>query len=222
MRPHVERAQVDELLRERPQADVDPLVLGIPEGDVLERVGVEVRLELAVEHVEDVLVELRGDAGGIVVGGLEGGGVLDQVRAEQEAVARVHQGGDPGEERAPGPGAEVADRAAEEGDQRPLGPGDPLEVGLVVADDALDREPRVLVDELAGGPAGDLLGDVDRDEPLERAGVAHRVEENAALGGGAGAELDQRPRPRRRDDRGRSRVAGSRARNGSGSTPAVR
>ena len=36
--------------------------------------------------------------------------------------------------------------------------------------------------------------------------VAHRVEENAALGGGAGAELDQRPRPRRGDDLGRSRV----------------
>ena len=40
-------------------------------GDVLEGVEVEVGAELAVEHAEDVLVELGGDAGGVVVGGLE-------------------------------------------------------------------------------------------------------------------------------------------------------
>ena len=71
MRSHVEVAEVDELLRQRPQADVDPLVVGVPEGDVLEGVEIEVGVELAVEDVEDVLVELGGDARGVVVGGLE-------------------------------------------------------------------------------------------------------------------------------------------------------
>ena len=56
---------------QRAQADVDPLVVGVEEGDVLERVGVEVGVELAVEDVEHVLVELGGDPGGVVVGGLE-------------------------------------------------------------------------------------------------------------------------------------------------------
>ena len=147
---------------QRAQADVDPAVVGVPEGDVLEGVGVEVGAELAVEHVEDVLVELGGDPGGVVVGGLEPGPVLDQVGAEQEAVARVHQGRDPGEERAPRRGAEVADRAAEEGDQRALLARHPLEVGLVVADDAVDAQAPYSSTSSRGGPPGDLLGDVDR------------------------------------------------------------
>ena len=105
-----------------------------------------------------------------------------------------------------GAGPEVADRAAEEGEQRALGARDPLEVGLVVADDAVDVQARVLVDELVGDAARDLLGDVDGHVRLERAGVAHRVEQHPALGGGARAELDQRPRRRRGDDLGRAGV----------------
>ena len=79
-------------------------------------------------------------------------------------------------------------------------------MGLVVADDPLDREPGILVDQLGGDPAGDALGDVDGNESPERPGVAHRVEQDAALRGRPGAELDQRPRLRGRDDRGRPRV----------------
>jgi hypothetical protein len=49
---------------------------GSLKGDVLEPAEVEVGVELAVEDVEHVLVELGGDAGGVVVGGLEAGAVL--------------------------------------------------------------------------------------------------------------------------------------------------
>jgi hypothetical protein len=55
---------------------------------VLEGVDVEVSLELSVEDREDVLVELGSDALRVVVGGLEDGRVLDQVRAEQKAIVR--------------------------------------------------------------------------------------------------------------------------------------
>ena len=63
----------DGLGGERAQADVHPLLAGVIAGDVLEGVEVEVGGELAVEDREDVLVELGGDAGGVVVGGLQAG-----------------------------------------------------------------------------------------------------------------------------------------------------
>ena len=55
MDAHVEVADVDDLLGERAQADVDPQVVGVPEGDMLERVEVEVRVELAVERPRSTL-----------------------------------------------------------------------------------------------------------------------------------------------------------------------
>ena len=79
--------------------------------------------------------------GGVVVSGLEPGALLDQVGPEQEAVLRVHQRRDPGEERAADVGMEVADRAAEEGDQAAGLARDPLEVGLVVAHDPVHPQP---------------------------------------------------------------------------------
>ena len=113
----VEAVEPHLLVGERAQADVHPLRLGVVAGDVLEGVEVEVGAELAVEDGEDVLVELGGDAGGVVVGGLEAGAVLDQVGAEQEVVAGAEQRRDPLEEGVALARVEVADRAAEEGDQ---------------------------------------------------------------------------------------------------------
>ena len=46
----------------RAQAHLDPLVRAVEERDVLERLGVEVGVELAVDHVQHVAVELGGDA----------------------------------------------------------------------------------------------------------------------------------------------------------------
>ena len=188
----VEAVDRDLLVGERAQADVHPLRLGVVAGDVLEGVEVEVGAELAVEHLEHVLVELGGDAGGVVVGGLEPVAVLDQVGAEQELVAGPQQRRDPLEEGLARARVEVADGAAEEGDQpAAVGRGDPLQVLLEVADEAADGEAGVLVDQAGGRLVGDLLGDVDRDVGLEAAGVAHRVEQVAGLRRRAGAELDQ-------------------------------
>src|SRR5262249_7752917 len=49
------------------QSHLDPLVLGVEAGDVVEGARIEVGTELAVDDVEDVAVELGGDAGGVVV-----------------------------------------------------------------------------------------------------------------------------------------------------------
>ncbi len=163
---------------------------------MLEGVKIEVGAELTVQHLQDVLVELSGDAAGVVVGGLEPIVRLDQIGAEQEAIVRPHQGGEAGEKVAPGRGVEVADRAAEEGDQATaLAVGDALEVVLEVADEAAHGEARVLPDQRLGSLVGDLLGDVDRDVGLQAAGIAHRAEQVAGLCRRAGAELDQRLRP---------------------------
>ena len=151
----VDALEPHRLVGERAQADVHPLLLGVVAGDVLEGVEVEVGAELAVEDLEHVLVELGGDALGVVVGGLEADPVLDQVGAEQEVVAGEHQRRDPAHEGAPLVGVEVADRAAEEGDQPLLaGVGDALQVVLEVADQAAHLEPRVLVDQRLGGLRG--------------------------------------------------------------------
>ena len=143
------------LVGERAQADVHALLVAVVAGDVLEGVEVEVGAELAVEDLEHVLVELGGDPLGVVVGGLEAGRVLDQVGAEQEVVAGEHQRRDPAHEGAALVGVEVADRAAEEGDQAPFaGVGDALEVVLEVADEAAHVEPRVLARPAARRSAG--------------------------------------------------------------------
>ena len=76
----------------RAQAHLDPLALAVEERDVLEGVDVEVGAELAVDDVQDVAVELGGDARRVVVGGLEHRRVLDEVGAQQEVVvARAQQ-----------------------------------------------------------------------------------------------------------------------------------
>ena len=78
-------------------------------------------------------------------------------------VFRTEERGDPGQELAALAGIEVADRAAEEGEETGAAVAlDALEVGLEVADEAAHVEARVLVDEQTGGLVGDLLGDVDR------------------------------------------------------------
>jgi hypothetical protein len=54
---------------------------------VVEPLRREVRVQIPVDHPQDVAVELRGHAGRIVVGPHEPSGVLHQVGAEEQAVA---------------------------------------------------------------------------------------------------------------------------------------
>ena len=196
----VEAVEAHLLVGERAQADVHPLRLGVVAGDVLEGVEVEVGAELAVEHLEHVLVELGGDPGGVVVGGLEPGAVLDQVGAEQELVAGAEQRRDPLEEGLALARVEVADGAAEEGDQpRPGAVGIRSRSCSKSQTRPRTVEARVLVDQARRGLVGDLLGDVDRDVGLEAAG--RRASRSA--GGGSSPPSRSRARPGCRDRRRR-------------------
>ena len=75
---------------------------GVPAGAVGEGVEVEVGAEFAVEAGEDVFVEGGGDAGGVVIGGEEGGDGFTfaggEVGAEEEGVAGREMGAEVAED----------------------------------------------------------------------------------------------------------------------------
>jgi hypothetical protein len=154
--------------------------------------------------VQDVAVELRRDAGRVVVGRLDDRRVLDQVRPEQEGVALAQHAAHVAQQSPAAAGREVPDRAAEERHEPPAAVrrGDLAEVALEVADHAVHLQAGVVVDQLVGGLAHHPLGHVHGDIPR---GTVHRVEQHARLQRGARAQLDQLRRgARRRDDLARA------------------
>ena len=192
------------MLAARAQAHLDPLVLGVEQGDVVEVLGVEVGVELAVEDAQDVAVELGGDALLVVVGGLQHARVLDQVGAHQQVVVGAEQAADRAQEATAAAGLEVADGAAEERDDpRPDRRGHAVEVALEVADHAVHAQAGVLLGERLRAVAHHALGHVDRHVALQRAGGVQRVEQHARLRGRARAELDELDGARQRRQLGR-------------------
>ncbi len=201
--------QVHGLVGQRAQPHLDPFVPRIPHRDVLELVGVEVGAELGVQHREDVLVELGGDAGVVVVRGDQHGRILDQVGAEQEEVAGAQPGPDPGQERGALIGQQVPDRAAQEGDQpgggRVAVRGEP-QVLLEVGDHGAHVQARVLRGQRVTRRDQGRLADVHRHVAAQRARRAQRVQQQPGLVRGPRAELDERPGPRLPGDLGRGGV----------------
>ena len=87
---------------------------------------------------------------------------------------------------------EVADRAAEEGEQPLLAGRDPLEVAAEVAHHAVHLESRgsISVSSIGAG-VHDRLVDVEGDVALEAALAGHRVEQRPRLRRHPRAQLDQ-------------------------------
>ena len=110
-------ADVDGLGDEAFEMHLDAAVGGVPAGAVGEGVEVEVGVEVAVEAGEDVEVEGGGDAGGVVVGGEDGGdglvGAGGEVGAEEEGVAGLEVGAEAAEDGVGFVGREVADAGAD-------------------------------------------------------------------------------------------------------------
>ena len=114
---HAGVGDLDEVVAVDPQAQVHPLAQRIPQGEVIERVDVEVRPDLAVEHVQHVAGELGGDPVRVVVGGDETVDRLHQVDAEQQPARLGQLLGEHRQERPALLDVQVADGRAEEGDQ---------------------------------------------------------------------------------------------------------
>ena len=169
---------------------------------MLEILGHEVGAELAIDHIQHVAVELRGDALGIVIGGLEHGAVLDEIGPEQERVIATQERRDLAQQRPPRLRHEVADRATEQRHQswRVTARWKLAEVPLEVADHPVDRQRVVVVDELLGGLANDGLGHVERDVAAQGARLLHRVEEDPRLDRRTRSELDELAGAGERDD----------------------
>ena len=88
-------------------------------------------------------------------------------------------------------GLEVADGAAEEGDE-PAAPGrQQRQVLLEVADHGVDLDAGVLRGDLLAGRGEHRLVDVEGHEAPQRPGPVQRVEQQPGLLRGAAAELDQ-------------------------------
>jgi hypothetical protein len=187
-----ERADRHDQLAARTQPHLDP-PLGLVEArDVLEVVRVEVGAELTGEDVEQVLVERRRHARRVVVRAHEPVAVLHEVRAEQEEVAGTGGPVQSLEEGPPRLRREVADRAAEEGDQPVAGlPGERAELVVEVGDQSAHRDGREVRRDLLRGVAERLLGDVERDEQCLPTARSEPVEEQSRLARVAGAELDE-------------------------------
>ena len=204
-----------------PQVHLDPLLVLVPLGHVGEAVGREVAVELAVEDVEDVAVELGGDAGGVVVGGDEAGRVLHEVGAEEEPVARRHLVGELLEELGARGRHEVADGAAEEGDHRRALHRQATEVLLEVADDRVDPHAGVALRPAPGRRRRSTGSHTSKGTMRSSVpAVGQAVEQQLRLGGRARAELDEGGGARAAGDRRRPPARGSRSPCGSGSTRA--
>src|SRR5262249_39089358 len=128
------------------------------------------RAELAIDGVERVADERLGDAGGIVVRGLEPSGVLDEIEPEQERVVVGEHVRDGREESYASRGLEVSDRAAEERDQTLSGIVRAIEIAFEVADERGDDDVRIFDRDRLRARVQHLLADVERDELLERPG----------------------------------------------------
>jgi hypothetical protein len=136
----------------------------VVEGDVLEVLDGQVAVERAVEDAQQVAVELGRHPGGVVVGGLDDGWILDQVGTQEQVVPGSEQRADLHEHAPARAGREVADRAAEQRDEARGVPDalDVIEVSLEVADDARDPELRIVGLQAAGRAGHDAPGHVER------------------------------------------------------------
>ncbi len=190
----LERAHAHGLRARRTQPHLDPFVFGVEHRDVIERVDVEVGAELAVHHAQHVLVELGGDALRVVVRGHRARptSLTRSVPSRKIVVGAEHRRDVVRGTTARAVGQQVADRAAEEHDEPATAARDRVEVEGEVADDGLHVDARILLLDRGGRVVQRALADVERNEPPERARVAHPVEEDTRLLRRSRAELDER------------------------------
>src|SRR6185437_16244265 len=117
-----------------------------------------------------------------------------QIGAQQEPVAGDEQLADLAQHSPPRAGWEVADRAPEQSDDprdSRLGPRNPIEVALEIADHAVHGQLLELVDELDSRRLERALRHVERNVATQGARARHRLEQDSRLLGRARAELDQ-------------------------------
>ena len=128
---------------------------------------VEICVQFAIDYREHIAVELRCDAGAVVVGAYQPTGVLDQVGAQQQAVARLQRVRQRRQEVRSRTRCQVADRGAEEHHQTPADPRDLAEMFLEIATHRIDLDARIFTLDGGTGRVEHPGVDVERDEPAQ-------------------------------------------------------
>ena len=141
-------------------------------------------------RAEQIEIELRGDAGGVVIGAIENVGRLDEIDADDEQRSRPEHARGVAQKLRRLVRLEIADgRAGKEADppharKRSRQLGDRGEIG----GDRVDGEPRQIAAQLRRFLLQILARNVDRHIGFDR---RRRIDENARLAARSGAELDQ-------------------------------
>ncbi len=167
---------------------------------MLERLRLEVGAERAVHHVEHVAVELGGDSRRIIIRGVEAGGVLDEIEADEQGIT----GGELGRQRAQEPRhvgrMQIADRAREEQREPPAARAERNEVFMEVAHDPAHGEARVVGRETIDRRGQKALADVQHDAALEQLPRLHRLQQPPHLAADPRPEFAQLGRSGALDD----------------------
>src|SRR5438309_10719299 len=108
-----------------------------------EGIQVKAAAEFTIDARQHVLVEERGDAPGVIVSGVEYGGVLDEIEADKQRVSGLKRAAHVAEKSPGFLRLEIADGGPEKEHQ--LAPGQRFEVGQmmgVVGHDGRDAQAR--------------------------------------------------------------------------------
>jgi hypothetical protein len=98
----------------RPQVHLDALGFRLVARFVMEVAEVEIAIQFAIDARQQVEIECRCHAGGIVIGGQQAVHGLYEIGTQQQAVARAHRGAQRAQEFDGGLRFEIADGAAQE------------------------------------------------------------------------------------------------------------
>ena len=191
----------DRLAPGRAQVHLDPLVGLVPPGHVLERVEVEVGVELAVDHLQHVLVELRRDPGRCRRTPRPAGlASLTRSVPSRNASPGRRPGADGGQE--PGPRAAARGcRWWSRGSHQPAtGDREPVQVALEVASHRLHLGARVLARPRRHRPAAGSR----RRRRTARSAPAGRPRRRRPAAGGSSPTCRCRARPACRRPRRRT------------------
>src|SRR5215470_159349 len=139
-------AEVDLLRAVGHEMHLDAGLRLVVEGEVTEGRGMEIGVHPPIDDLENVPVELRGDAARVVVGCLEQLDVLDQVEPHEESILAIpEQRAHFPEKAVPGRRLQVADRAAEKQHEPPAHWGRHVgEVPLEISDERAHLEVRIV------------------------------------------------------------------------------
>ena len=171
------------------QVHFDTAQFGVEEGVVAEGIQVEIAVEFAVDAPQQVQVERRGGAGGIVVGGLKHLLILDQIDADQQPPFPAEHVADSAQEALGLGGLEVAyRRTGKEGRPRVVvGIHGQCERHRVVGADRMHLEVRKGLRQRACRLQQMISGDVHRHVD----GRAQGLQQHADLQAAAAAEFHQ-------------------------------